>query len=75
MEHRNRHTLRKKGKNGNTPLCSGSAHAQNEKRKVRAGDFVVISDLPASLPILAEEIGLLRAFLSAEINAILQSED
>jgi hypothetical protein len=38
-------------------------------------DVVVISDLPASIPVGNEEIGLLRAFLSAEINAILRGDD
>ena len=35
----------------------------------------IVSDLPVRLPITAEEIGLLRAFLSEEIFAILRGEN
>lgn len=45
-------------------------------RPLRAanGEIAVISDLPQTLPIGREEIAMLRAFLSREINAILFDE-
>jgi|GEM_PF-6376154 hypothetical protein len=37
----------------------------------RRRDITVVSDLPEPLPVSAEEVGLLRAFLSDEIGDIL----
>ena len=37
--------------------------------------ITVVSDLPGSLPVVREEVALLRAFLSDEIRAILNDED
>jgi hypothetical protein len=34
-------------------------------------EFCVACDLPGSLPLLREEIAILRAFLASEINDIL----
>lgn len=43
-------------------------------RRMRDG-YVVHSDLSEALPVTGDEVALLRAFLSAEIRAILQGED
>lgn len=54
------------------PSCL-PAPAVDEAQVVYDG-YVVQCDLPATLPVAKEEIVLLRAFLAAEINAILDSD-
>ncbi|NGO62460.1 hypothetical protein G6N76_02145 [Rhizobium daejeonense] len=44
-------------------------------RRGHRDGIAVISDVPESLPVTAEEIGLLRAFLRDEISAILHGDD
>jgi hypothetical protein len=40
-----------------------------------ADGILVSSDLPDRLPVLRDEVALLRAFLAAEIKAILDGEE
>jgi hypothetical protein len=44
------------------------------KRATIAGEIAVLSNLPPRLPVLREEIAILRAFLAPEIDAILFGE-
>lgn len=76
MEHQKRHALQKKGRIERSPLdfeCVSGSKPKTSSKKYDEPE--VISDLPAQLPVCNEEIGLLRAYLSAEINAILQGDD
>lgn len=52
------------------PVSAERATAQRPQE-----ERVVQTDLPRSLPILREEIALLRAYLADEINALLFDED
>ncbi|MBT3071665.1 hypothetical protein KKP04_12405 [Rhodomicrobium sp. Az07] len=70
MEHQNRQALGKKGRIGQTPTDLG-VPALRERHH---GDTVVIADMPNACA-TKEEIGLLRAFLQSEINAILNDDD
>jgi hypothetical protein len=38
------------------------------------GEQAVVSDLPAATPVLLDEVGILRAYLGREIDAILLGE-
>ncbi|MBJ7533655.1 hypothetical protein JDN40_06020 [Rhodomicrobium vannielii ATCC 17100] len=71
MEHEDRHALRKKGRIGETPTDLGVP----VERSRTYGDTVVIADLPKRSSITRDEIGLLRAFLLSEINAILFEDE
>ncbi|MFJ7352770.1 hypothetical protein ACIQWS_01260 [Phyllobacterium sp. NPDC097923] len=51
-----------------------ASDAECKKGSASALDAALISDFPLFLPITAEEIGLLRAFLSEEINTLLRDE-
>lgn len=43
--------------------------------QVASGDQAVASDFPASMPVLRDEVAILRAYLGREINAILFDEE
>lgn len=40
-------------------------------RRSASGEQVVVSDFPASMPVLRDEVAILRAYLGREIDAIL----
>lgn len=42
---------------------------------VIGADRIVVSDFPASMPVLRDEIAILRAYLGREIDAILFGEE
>lgn len=42
-----------------------------QRRAARDGDITIVTDLPRTLPILRDEMAILRAFLSHEIDHIL----
>lgn len=54
--------------------CAAPSVPGRPLRAVADGEISVISDLPQILPIVREEIALLRAFLSHEMNTILFDE-
>ncbi|MDD3798858.1 MAG: hypothetical protein PHE36_06745 [Novosphingobium sp.] len=53
--------------------CGGVARPLStpQQRATTDGDIAMRSDLPRHLPVLRDEIALLRAFLAREIDAIL----
>lgn len=54
--------------------CGDSSTPAVPLRAATNDELAVVSDLPRQLPVVREEIAMLRAFLSCEINAILFDE-
>ena len=54
---------------------SSPAAPVDKRAKVTRDGYVVRCDLPETLPITKEEIAWLRAYLGAEINAILFGDE
>ncbi len=73
MEHQNRNICVEKERIESPPLDPDST-VLCEPIARQHKDITVVSDLPELLPVSAEEVGLLRAFLSDEIGAILRAE-
>lgn len=44
-------------------------------RQPAGGEQVVVSDFPAAMPVLRDEVAILRAYLGKEIDAILFDQE
>ncbi|MCK9541323.1 MAG: hypothetical protein M0R03_04750 [Novosphingobium sp.] len=44
-------------------------------KQLASGEQVVVSNFPASMPVLRDEVAILRAYLGKEIDAILFGEE
>ncbi|MGX5719847.1 hypothetical protein [Shinella zoogloeoides] len=73
MEHPDRNICAERERTESPPLDPNGAVLCEPVARQR-GDITVVSDLPEPFPVSDEEIGLLRAFLSDEIGAILRGD-
>lgn len=65
-----------------TPKCGGRIVIRRKRatppppvRQPASGEQAVVSDFPASMPVLQDEVAILRAYLAKEVNAILFDEE
>lgn len=72
MEHRTQTTSAETDRIESLPL--DAADVCPVDRRYQRDGIAIISDVPEPLPVTAEEIGLLRAFLRDEISAILHGD-
>ncbi|OQM76243.1 hypothetical protein BFN67_15220 [Pseudaminobacter manganicus] len=73
MEHGFGHDLGRQQAQEEISRAEPRTHAAPDRSRRTADGYDVHADL-SEIPVTGEEIALLRAFLSSEINAILSSE-